>query len=1067
LISKHNIKRVIHHAKAGNYFFIYKKLKQKLKEKKVKNQKISKIDSKEDKGYFNRQFSSLHTKEDYVDFQTHQKLNSDLRCIAFYLPQFHPIAENDEWWGKGFTEWTNVSRAIPQFEGHYQPHLPGELGFYDLRLNDIQKRQIELAKNYGISGFCFHFYWFNGRRVLEKPLEQYLEDKSLDFPFCVNWANENWTRRWDGHDDDVLLNQDYSAEDDIDFIKECSKLFKDSRYIRVDGKPLLLIYRPSLFPNIKESVKRWREWCRENGIGEIYLVLTHSFEHINPEEIDFDAAVEFAPNSFPVKPINDNLKFDNKDYNGIVFDYKDAVKIGKDFIKPKYKKFRSACPGWDNEARKPGKGATFHYANPSLFAEWLTDLCKYTVKNFEPEEQLVFVNAWNEWAEGAHLEPDKKFGYGYLESSYDALKSVEKNKKKIIYVSHDAHFHGAQVLSLNIIRFLSEHFGLEVHMILKSGGELEKKFEKYATVYNFDKDYRTKQSQEVLIKQLKSSGISHAICNTVVSGDVLELLSDAGMKTIALIHELPKLIKDYNMQGNANVITKKANHVIFPSNYVKDKFETVSRLDKEKTVVSPQGLYLKNSYMNNIDVAREVLREKYNLSFDCKIVLAVGYGDYRKGIDLFLDVSKKLQKIQSNIYFIWVGNIAVDMQNEVENLKQESTNTIFVPSVDELSMYYAGADLYLMTSREDPFPSVVLEAMNVGVPVVGFENAGGFKDIVTSDTGILVPYLDTKEMTEAILNIFNDEEYRKKLSFNCTTLIHNDFKFKDYIYELLSLLGFDYKKVSVVVPNYNYEKYIKSRLESIINQTYPIYEIIFLDDKSSDNSYKVAKEYLGDFNFKDISLIKNETNSGSVFKQWSKGITISNGDYIWIAEADDLANREFLQNVMSGFENEDVVLSYSQSKQMCERGSILNESYLDYTNDIDNKRWLKNYIRNGHDELADTLSIKNTLPNVSAVVMKKMDIEEVLEKLLSFKVAGDWYFYAWILQKGKISYCHKSLNMHRRHTSSVTSELDSQKHFDEIVQMQNYIKEIVSVKEDTQEKIILYRENVKTYLNLI
>ncbi|HLM53855.1 MAG TPA: glycoside hydrolase family 99-like domain-containing protein, partial [Pseudoxanthomonas sp.] len=216
--------------------------------------------------------------------------------VAFYLPQFHTIPENDEWWGKGFTEWRNVTRALPQFEGHHQPRLPGDLGFYDLRNVEVMREQARLAKEYGIGAFCFYFYWFGGKTLLETPLRNWLNDPTIDFPFCLCWANEKWTRTWDGRGDEILIDQRHSPEDEIAFIKYIADYFRDPRYLRVGGNPLLLIYRPQSLPNALASSHRWREWCRLNKIGELHIAYVESFERPVPKQIGFDSAVEFPPN---------------------------------------------------------------------------------------------------------------------------------------------------------------------------------------------------------------------------------------------------------------------------------------------------------------------------------------------------------------------------------------------------------------------------------------------------------------------------------------------------------------------------------------------------------------------------------------------------------------------------------------------------------------------------------------------------------------------------------------------------------------------------------------------------
>ena len=372
------------------------------------------------------QNDKLVYQSEYKNSEEHESFEPTIRTIAFYLPQYHPIPENDEAWGKGFTEWTNVTKALPQFKGHYQPRFPDELGYYDLRLSSIQKRQMELAKNYGISGFCYHYYWFNGKKVMDQPLQQILDDPELDFPFCVNWANENWTKRWDGLDNEIILKQQHSAADDLAFITSLKPVLTDPRYIKVDGKPLLMIYRPQNFPNPKRTVEILREYARSNGIGELFLILTHSFENIDPTIMGFDAATEFAPNNFKLTQINNKLQYFNDKNSGNAYDYLDAVKYSFEQMDYEYPCFRSICPSWDNEARKPGNGNALHNASPTAYKSWLEYLCYFTQSHRTTDQRLIFVNAWNEWAEAAYLEPDRKYGYAYLDATREVLRKFDK-----------------------------------------------------------------------------------------------------------------------------------------------------------------------------------------------------------------------------------------------------------------------------------------------------------------------------------------------------------------------------------------------------------------------------------------------------------------------------------------------------------------------------------------------------------------------------------------------------------------------------------------------------------------
>ena len=350
--------------------------------------------------------------------------------FAFYLPQFHPFPENDEWWGKGFTEWTNVSKAVPQFTNHYQPRMPGELGFYDLRLPSVMHRQIELAKTYGVSGFCFHYYWFAGKRLLETPIETFLADRTAaaDFPFMLCWANENWTRRWDGDESDVLMKQEHGPEDNKNVFEDLCRYFRDPRYRKIDGKPVLVIYRPAIMPDVKAMVEQWRELAVEAGFPGIYLVATTAFGFTDPGAIDFDAICEFPPHGVVAGEITEEVSLLNPTFSGHVYQYDDVVDdcIGRlqaqEPAKTAY--FPGVMASWDNEARKPGRGNVFWGATPARFAYWLKSAVEWSRKTQRASERLVFINAWNEWGEGTYLEPDRQLGYAYL----SAVSSVREEE---------------------------------------------------------------------------------------------------------------------------------------------------------------------------------------------------------------------------------------------------------------------------------------------------------------------------------------------------------------------------------------------------------------------------------------------------------------------------------------------------------------------------------------------------------------------------------------------------------------------------------------------------------------
>lgn len=354
------------------------------------------------------------------------------RLIAIHLPQFHPFKENDEWWGKGFTEWTNVAKAHPRFRGHYQPHIPADLGFYDLRLEETRIAQAELAKKYGIYGFCYYHYWFNGHQLMERPLEEILSSGKPDFPFMLCWANENWTRAWDGGIHNTLIEQTYCEQDDREHMRFlCEKYFKDKRYIRIDSKPVFCIYRSTLFPNIEKSIAIMRDEARKFG-EELYLCRFESHGVSGKEYLNsgFDAAIDFQPhmrydsfNLIEYFKTRFNYLYNkvfHKLFFSIVDDYEKYVRSTLN-NNADYKQYPCVCPRWDNSPRRVDMPFyALNNSTPQKYEYWLSEALK-KFRPFSSEENFVFINAWNEWAEGNHLEPDLKWGRSYLEATKRAL----------------------------------------------------------------------------------------------------------------------------------------------------------------------------------------------------------------------------------------------------------------------------------------------------------------------------------------------------------------------------------------------------------------------------------------------------------------------------------------------------------------------------------------------------------------------------------------------------------------------------------------------------------------------
>ena len=344
------------------------------------------------------------------------------QVLAYYLPQFHPTAENDEWWGKGFTEWANVTRARPQFKNHRQPRLPADLGFYDLRVPQVREAQADMALEYGVDGFCYYYYWFDGKGVLRNPLEEMLSSNKPQLPFMICWANEPWTRNWDGGNREVLMPQTYADGWASDFAVDIAPIMKDERYIKVAGRPALFIYRVMHIPDLPGAIDTIRSVLKSEGVGEVHIaggwVGFGDDEPMpeNPRELGLDAFFGFPPHRIWANCVNETLEDVNVEFSGYVFSYESLIdawtKATGDL---KYPFHNAAMMGWDNTARRQTSGNVFHGATPAKFRRLLRGIIKNALFA-EQQNSLVVINAWNEWAEGTYLEPDRDFGHGWLEA---------------------------------------------------------------------------------------------------------------------------------------------------------------------------------------------------------------------------------------------------------------------------------------------------------------------------------------------------------------------------------------------------------------------------------------------------------------------------------------------------------------------------------------------------------------------------------------------------------------------------------------------------------------------------
>jgi glycosyltransferase involved in cell wall biosynthesis len=980
-----------------------------------------------------------------------------VRMIAFYLPQFHPTPENDQWWGKGFTEWHNVGGASPLFQGHLQPRRPTSLGYYDLRLPDAVNAQFELARRYGIDGFCYYYYWFEGRRILERPLQDLVDGRTGPFPFCICWANEDWTRSWDGSTGDVLLAQNHAPESDFRFIQDLEPLLRHPEYIRVNGKPMVLIYRADKLATPKATVERWRQWSREQGIGELYLCAVQSFGFHDPLPLGFDAAVEFPPHCpwerYPDPPYLQTLselpgKVDG--FSGIVYDYQAFAKASMARPREPFTLHRTAMVAWDNTARRGKSAAVYQGFTVDTFQKWV--LANARRAAVEQADAVCFINAWNEWAEGSVMEPDVHFGHQILESTreakhlanFDATSTYWRTgrpafpenrlepRQRVLLIGHDAFPSGAQTNMLNMARTLKRLVDIDVTLMLIDGGELLPEYEKVATTHVIGKAGDWRVGLQTLLRHYAALGARKAICNTVVTGDVCEVLKDEGYKVVGLLHELPTLIEAYSLQAQCWRFADKTDAIVAASKVVANEFAHRYWPDPAKVLIAPQGIAFSH-YHADRDRARARVREELGLPAGCMIVLVQMAGEVARGAKA------------GSVAFVWVGALDNALTPYVTaDVQRLGIGDLFrvTGRTKDPARYFIAGDVFALTSREDPFPSVVMEAFDARMPVVAFDGGGGYVDIVGPQTGALVPYLDVAAMAEVVSGFLAEPERLRQVGDHNHAWCRERFGYAPYMRKLLALLAdvpaaqvaaghlqrqawfssAPRPRITAIVPNFNYARYLELRLRTIAEQTLRPDEIIVLDDASTDHSVALIQALAERLRI-PVQVIVNESNTGNPFAQWAKGLERATGDLIWIAEADDYCEPTLVETLAHELVDEQVVMAWTDSIMVDEAGRGQGAEYKDYYARNHGNKWRMHFRMPGRELIDDCLFTENVVPNASAVLFKRSAVRFPMAPLLAYRFSGDWWFWLFLAQGGDVVYRADPLNYHRRHAKSVMGDV--------------------------------------------
>lgn len=559
------------------------------------------------------------------------------------------------------------------------------------------------------------------------------------------------------------------------------------------------------------------------------------------------------------------------------------------------------------------------------------------------------------------------------------------------------------------------------------------------------------------VRAWRRRGIDRAIVNSAATAWMGEALAAEGVPMIGLVHEMAETIRKLRATDALARLSGAAEAMVFPAQLVRQHTERLLGIDIKQPVIMPQGLFRASQFpsVDERQAAKLRLAKAHGFDASATVFLNVGHGDYRKGFDRFVAWADEYKKKDPDAVFIWVGAVDPDFAPQPgagSNATAQPPNLLMPGFVEDLSDFYSAADLFALSSREDPFPSVVLDALAHRTPVVIIRGCSGIEDLAAEGPVVVLESDKPEEFSGVVRKLLADRETLAKMGVAGQRLIRHSFGFRRYTDDLVRIFsGGREPRYSVVVPSYNYSAFLPDRLRSIFDQTVLPSEILVLDDASTDDSAVVAEDILTQSGV-DWRLEVNQVNSGNVFAQWRKAAELAQHDFIWIAEADDVADTDFARQAMAVFSDPDVDLVFCQSRQIDADNQVIRPDYQEYLAEVSATRWQADYVVDGRDELAKAMAVKNTIPNVSAVIFRTKALRRALDAvgadLANWRVAGDWRIYSELLQAGKIGYISAILNSHRLHAHSVTKSAFGLTEFSEIKAMQKLISERTPVSKD-------------------